>query len=340
MRSGSGSTSKSLPAEPLAAPWRRAARQESRNGRSGEAAAGERWQRLLACLRYGEILLLQGSPVLGAAFAIEAPFATHLGRLALLAGASLLLVAHVFLLNDWAGLHADLRDPNKAAGVFAARGVRRHQVGWAAAGALAASLLLAACLGAQPLVLTLAIAALSAIYSLPVVSVDGGKAVKGANAAKGVPVLGSALHVAGGALHLLLGYTAFRPADDRALALACFCGLVFAAGHLNQEVRDQEGDRMNGIATNAVAFGKTPTFLAGLLLFTLAYLEIAALAARGTLPHYLEAAAVLCALHLAWSLQTFFRGLTFHSVTRLQVRYRILFAVLAVALLCSPLSVR
>jgi 4-hydroxybenzoate polyprenyltransferase len=284
-----------------------------------------RVRRYLACLRYREILILQGPPLLGAVFAIEKKTPAVLAPLAVLAAASALLVAHVFVLNDWAGLRADLNDPNKAANVFAARGVTRPEIGRLAVGLLAASLLLFAILGAQPLALAAAIAGLSVLYSLPLAP------------AKGMPLLGSLLHLIGGALHFLLGYVAFHPIDERALALAAFCGLVFAAGHLNQEVRDGDGDRRNGITTNAVVFGKTPTFLAGLAVFTLAYFELFVLAARGLIPSVLEVAAVLYPLHLYWSVQTLFRGLTFESIRRLQARYRALFAIIGAAMLAARL---
>jgi 4-hydroxybenzoate polyprenyltransferase len=237
-------------------------------------------------------------------------------------------VAHIFTLNDWAGLTADLRDPNKAAAVFATRGVTRRQIACLAVDLLAASLLLLAGLGARPLALGAAIAGLSMLYSLPPA------------AAKGIPLLGSALHFAGGVFHFLLGYATFRPVDGQALALACFCGLVFTAGHLNQEVRDADGDQRNGIRTNAVAFGKTPTFLAGLLVFTFAYFELIVLAARGIVPLPLEGAAVLYPLHLLWSLQTLSRGLTFDNLGRLQARYHALYAILGAALLLALLLAR
>lgn len=303
MRSGSGST------------WKR---------RRPSAAPG-RLRRYLSCLRYREIILLQGSPLLGAAFAIDAKTPRWPATLAVLAAASVLLVAHVFVLNDWAGMRADLNDPNKAASVFAARGVTRPEIGRLAAALLAASLLLFAALGARPLALAAAIAGLSLLYSLPLAP------------AKGMPLVGSVLHLAGGTLHFLLGYAAFQPVDRRALFLATFFGLVFAAGHLNQEVRDCEGDRRNGITTNAVAFGPAPTFLAGLALFTLAYLEVIVLAARGLIPNVLEVAAVLYPLHLYWSVQTLSRGLTFANISRLQARYRALFALIGAAMLLGRL---
>ena len=93
--------------------------------------------RYLSCLRPQEILVLQGSPLLGAAFAIRHPSAENVGSLAILIVANVCLVAHIFMLNDWSGLTTDLTDPNKTASVFTARGVGREEIGGLAASLLA-----------------------------------------------------------------------------------------------------------------------------------------------------------------------------------------------------------
>src|SRR3954467_14469669 len=100
------------------------------------SAARSSAARYLPCLRLEEILVLQGSPLLGAAFAIRHPSAADVGPLAILILANVALVAHIFMLNDWSGLTTDLADPNKAAGVFTARGVGRREIGGPGAGPL------------------------------------------------------------------------------------------------------------------------------------------------------------------------------------------------------------
>jgi 4-hydroxybenzoate polyprenyltransferase len=299
-------------------------------GRPGGRSSGQsigrligRVGRYLSCLRLPEILVLQGSPLLGAACAIGHPAAADLGPLALLVAANVCLMAHVFLLNDWSGLTADRADPNKAAGVFTARGVGRGEIGALAAGLLTLSLLLFSRLGPGALALALSIAALSALYSLP--QLDW----------KGRPLLNSAAHLAGGALHFLLGYSLGSPIDRRGLATAAFFALTFAAGHLTQEVRDHQGDVLNAIRTNAAIFGPRRTFAAGLALFTLAYALLVLLALQGILPRPLAALAVCYPLHLRWSLQTLAGGLTYASIRRLQARYRALYALIGLAMVAA-----
>src|SRR3954453_1844877 len=237
------------------------------------SAARSSAARYLSCLRLEEILVLQGSPLLGAAFAIRHPSAADVGPLAILTLANVFLVAHIFMLNDWSGLTTDLADPNKAAGVFTARGGGRREIGGLAAGLLAVSLLLFSRLGPIALCLALAIAALSALYSLPRFNW------------KGRPLLSSAAHLAGGVLHFLLGYSLGSAIDRRGLATATFFALIFTAGHLTQEIRDHQGDVLNAIRTNAVIFGLRRTFVASLALFTLAHTLLLLLALQGILPH-------------------------------------------------------
>lgn len=279
--------------------------------------------RYLACLRVPEILVLQGSPLLGAAFAIHQPTAAHLEPLAILSLANILLVAHIFLLNDWSGLTTDLADPTRASGVFTARGVSRKEIGGLTALLLALSLLLFSRLGPGAVCLALAIAALSALYSLPRFNW------------KGRPLLSSAAHLAGGVLHFLLGYSLGNAIDGRGLATATFFALIFAAGHLTQELRDHQGDVLNAIRTNAVAFGPRRTFAASLTLFTLAHALLLLLALQGILPRPLAALALLYPIHLGWSLQTLASGLTHTSICRLQARYRVLYALVGVAMVAA-----
>jgi len=284
--------------------------------------------RYLSCLRPQDILVLQGSPLLGAAFAIRHPGVPDLAPLATLIIANVFLVTHIFMLNDWSGLTTDLADPNKATRVFTTRGVGRWEMGGVTAGLLVVSLLLFARLGPITFGLSLAIAVLSALYSLPRFNW------------KGRPLLNSAAHLAGGILHFLLGYSLGTAIDRRGLAIATFFALIFAAGHLTQEIRDHQGDAINGIRTNAVVFGPRRTFVASLVLFTLAHIILLMLALDGVLPRPLAALVVLYGVQIFWSIGTLREGLTFASVSRLQTRYRVLYAIVGLAMVAVVCGAR
>jgi 4-hydroxybenzoate polyprenyltransferase len=282
-----------------------------------------RMSRLLSAIRWDEVLVLQGAPLIGTMFSIGALTVGNILLLAVFAVGSCCLVAHVYVLNDWSGIHGDLRDPNRAARTFPTKGISRTEFGFLAIALLALSLLVFALLGKAPLVLALVIAGLSALYSAPLFHM------------KGIPLLNSLLHLVGGAVHFLLGYATFAAIDARGVAIACFFGLVFAAGHLTHEARDCEGDELNVIRTNAVAFGRTLSCFASLALFTAAYALLVALAAWGAVPRVLVLAAVLYPVHLFASLRAMRAGLSFESLSQLQWCYRALYAVIGVMMVVS-----
>ena len=285
---------------------------------------GARWVlRLLSCIRFEEVLVLQGAPLLGAVFAMNHLTSTSAVTLVLLAAGNAFLVAHVFLLNDWSGVHHDLRDPSRTAGVFLNHGIRRSEIGALLLILLALSLLALSRLGAVTLLIGLMIAVAGALYSIPHVYL------------KGIPLANSLLHLFSGLLHFLLGYSAFKSPDVKGLEIGLFFAVIFSAGHLTQEVRDYDADFLNGIQSNAVKFGKKRSLIASFALFTIADALLIVLALSGTVPPGLALVAALYPLHLFWTLQAMHEGLPFESVRRLQVRYRALYAAIGVAMVIS-----
>lgn len=289
-------------------------------GRSGP------WRRIahvLSCIRLDEVLILQGTPLIGALFSIDAMTrAKALDVLALIAASSC-LVAHVFVVNDLCATSTDIRDPNRAARVFTVRGIEPKAASYISALLLALSLILLSPFGSAPLALAIALAILSALYSAPSMPL------------KGVPLANSLLHLLGGLLHFLLGYSLFHAVDRRGLEIGGFFALTFAAGHLTHEARDWGSDRLNGIRTNAVRFGPVRSFRAGFILFTAADILLVTLAIRGVVPHVLVIVSALYPIHLWWTLRTAAAGLTFENIRRLQVRYRALYATIGVIMIVA-----
>jgi 4-hydroxybenzoate polyprenyltransferase len=281
--------------------------------------------RLLSCIRFDEVLALLGPPLMGACFSIGVLTDRNLVRLVALVIAGSCLVAHIFVLNDWSGIEGDLRDPNRTSRTFKNNFVSRAQVGGLSIALFVVSLLLFGCLSFAASMLALAIAGLSVLYSAPVFHW------------KGRPLFGSALHLTGGSLHFLLGYATFGAIDGRGVAISCFFALVFTAGHLTQEACDFDGDLLNGIQTNAVAYGRTQTFFVGFALFTAAYALLITLALLGAVPHALVFAATLYVLHVIASSQAWRAGLGFQALTRLRKRYRVFFAIIGVMMVSTLL---
>lgn len=279
--------------------------------------------RYLSRIRLHDILVLQGPPLLGAAFAFTRFHASDVVPLVLLLAGNLFLMTHVFMVNDWAGLESDLADPNKASVVFTARGMATRDVAMIAATLFLASLVLFSFLGQTTAAIAVAIAALSGLYSLPPFHL------------RGRAFLNSATHLAGGILHFLLGYSVVRAIDARGVMIALYFALIFVAGHLTQEVRDHAGDALNRIGTNAVTFGPRRTFVASLLLFASAHAIFLFLAIRNLIPRPLAATVVLLPLQLYWSRTAMRDGLTYASVSRLQSRYRILYAIIGLCIILA-----
>lgn len=271
--------------------------------------------------RFLEILALQASPFFGLVYGGAHPETTGWSRVAFLLVGSFLLTAHIFVFNDWSGYDSDSRDPNRTGRAFGQVGVSKFQIVYAAAMLLALANVSLAFAGTRSIILGALIALLGLLYS--------GSARFGKNR----PFAASANHLLGGSLHFLLGYTLFRAPDAAGFALSLFFGLVFAGGHLNQEIRDYEGDRLNGIRTCAVTFGCRCAFAGSILLFAIAYVLSALLAAHGILPALLLWCPVLLLVHLVAAREALRRGLGYETAVWMQRRYRMLFALIGLAML-------
>jgi 4-hydroxybenzoate polyprenyltransferase len=270
---------------------------------------------LLRHIRFGEVLVLQGTPLMGAAFAMGTIATANIETLLLFLIGSILLVAHVFTLNDWADIAHGLKAPDPQ--------VSSRRLFWFLIFLLIASLLVFALISSRVVLLGVIVAVLGFFYSHPKLNF------------KGTPIASSLPHLFGGIFHFLLGYSVFMPIDQRGVFIALFFALTFAAGHLNHEVRDFELDQKNNARTNAVAFGKRTTFLAGLILFSCAYLWLFLLGWFRFVPRPLGViAALFCPLHAYWSIRVLRSQFHPEIVDRFQIQYRALYAVIGLSMLC------
>lgn len=278
-----------------------AAKQEFRGGTKG----WESFRSLLLRIRYREVLILQGPPLMGAILSLRHWTGASLVSIGILFFAGFLLVAHIWSLNDWADLPAERGNPRL----------------WLSLFLLIASMALFTCLGGITLLIAIGVALLGFVYSHPAIN------------AKGNPLLSSFTHLAGGLLHFLLGYSVFSIIGLKALMLGSFFTLVFTAGHATQEVQHYEDDRLKCIHTNAVVFGKTTVFIAAFLCFTLAYADFVLLSIYGVLsPHLWLIAALLFPLHCYWSVKALRASLSHDRLRRLRNCYRVLFILIGIAI--------
>ena len=271
---------------------------------------------LLRHIRFDEVFVLQGTPLMGVVFSIGTITTGKFETIPLFLAASVLLVAHIFTLNDWADVAHGLKAPDP-------RVPPRLLLSFSLS-LLIASFLIFALLGSRVFIVAVIIAALGFFYSHPRLN------------AKGTPIASSLPHLVGGIFHFLLGYAVFMPIDQRGVFIAVFFALTFAAGHLNHEVRDFELDQKNNARTNAVAFGKRATFIAGLIVFSCAYLCLFLLGWFRFIPRPLSFLAILFyPLHLYWSVRALRSQLQPELVDRFQAQYRSLYALIGISMLCS-----
>lgn len=293
----------------------------ARAGASRVLSLLTRARRLLSCVRWSEVLLLQAAPAAGVVLTIGLPTWSKVVTALAMIAADVLLLAHIWTMNDWADIDADASNPRRSFATFTTRGVSR-----AAMGRLSAVLALLAFLGfallsLRVLSIALLITVIGWLYS--------GKPVYG----KGRCVLSSVLHFLGGCLHFLLGCSLFAAPDQTLCALSVLFGLVFTAGHAVQEVEDHDADRRNGIRTNAVVFGRPWQFGVGCLLFAAAYLHLAILACCEAIPAYLGWVAVVAALVQCYLTIEVYRQLRDGAAVRRYRRaYRCLFLVFGLIL--------
>jgi len=271
---------------------------------------------LLRHIRFDEVFVLQGTPLMGVVFSIGTITTGKFETIPLFLAGSVLLVAHIITLNDWADVAHGLKAPDP-------RVPPRLLLSFSLS-LLITSFLVFALLSSRVVIVAVIIAALGFFYSHPWLN------------AKGTPIASSLPHIVGGIFHFLLGYAVFMPIDQRGVFIAVFFALTFAAGHLNHEVRDFELDQKNNARTNAVAFGKRATFIAGLIVFSCAYLCLFVLGWFRFIPRPLGFLAILFyPLHLYWSVRAIRSQLQPELVDRFQTQYRSLYALIGISMLCS-----
>jgi 4-hydroxybenzoate polyprenyltransferase len=248
-------------------------------------------------IRWREIVLLLGSPVLAVFLSLRLWSDFDIDRFVLFCLATAFLLAQVYLFNDWVGLK------NRQSLMFSL-----------AIGAL--GLWLHFVISPSSFLIALAIVGLGIVYSLKF---------------KGVALVCSLIHLAGGILLFLLGYGLFSLLDWRGLALSLFFAMVYCAGHLVHELIDAASDSASGLRTNAVTFGKGNTFIASVILFIFSWLYLVFLAARGFISFPLMYAAVILGpLDSKLFLRTWQKGLSREELISLRRDYRRLYILLGV----------
>ncbi len=240
---------------------------------------------------------------------------------------SFFVMAAIFAVNDWADIHLDLQNTLKRENTFLEKGIKPGHMLALAISLAAAGITIFARLSGLHVVIATAALLFGVVYSVPIRGVRG----------KSIPVFSSLLHFAGTLLAFLLGALTYAPASWSNLMVGAYPAVLITAGHLIQEVEDYEEDRISGCQTNAVRYGRKAIFISGSVLFGLSFLLLFWLARQGLLPGVIQYAPILYLPYVAFGTQAHRAGLSRDSVRRLRRQYRLLFAVVILAILISSL---
>jgi 4-hydroxybenzoate polyprenyltransferase len=267
--------------------------------------------------RVGDFAVLAAIPLLGFAYGIEGltPSCVFVG--AALLAASLLMLVHIYALNDWADFYIDanVRPPGE---LQTSRG-----------SLLIVSLIALGCFvgllwSAWPRALAPAafVIVASAVYSLQ-------WPIRG----KEVPVLSSGLHAISGAACFLLGLAAATELSTRWSGVWVFLALSMAAGHVYQEISDLTEDLASRARTHATALGPRKAFVLGQLMFTAAFIALLLLPSGP--PSRLFGLLMILAwvVNLALATACWRRGITPEAAERYRTSYRLLYLLIGVCLL-------
>jgi 4-hydroxybenzoate polyprenyltransferase len=276
------------------------------------------------CIRYAEVVIFQVPPLLGIAFTnpfwwdeLPSLFFFFLGNIC--------LFVLIFAFNDWGDIDLDSKDVNKRESTFTQKGVSPRQILLVTVALTGLVLFVFYMLGVVTFLLALVMIGLGFLYSHP------------RFAQKRIPIVASMNHFMGGVTMFLLGYSLFSEIDPRGIAISLYFAVVFMAGHLCQEVRDYDQDKLNCANTSAVRFGKRQIFLIAFILFILSFGYFLWLVKLGFFPlDWIYAIALLLVIasgfFYAWK-----TPLSFHDVCRFQAQYRLVFAIITGFMLLSLL---
>jgi 4-hydroxybenzoate polyprenyltransferase len=266
-------------------------------------------------IRYSEVILLLGSPFLGVFIALNSGTDFTGWRFLLFCPAAFLLVAHVYTFNDWADYNKET-GRRKGTLTISRSGLLVFSLGMAIL-----SILLFLKLSLISCAISIGIIFLSILYSHPSLKL------------KGLPIVPTLIHLLGGIILFLLGWSLFSSDYIRGSIIGMYFALVFAGGHLNHETIHLSEDQAAGLNTSAVRFGKKKTFLAGFTIFSLSFLYLAILAASHLLPFSLiYAIAVLYPIYIYLFLVPWREGLTSEPLISFRSKYRLIYIILGIYL--------
>jgi len=227
---------------------------------------------------------------------------------------------HIFLINDWADYKEDKKYPDKNKHCFHWLHLSANTILFLSLFFGIVALVLLLNFSVTKFLLGLIVLLLSILYSSSFFYLRG----------KTIPVLSSALHLLGGMLVFLLGYSFYGPIQVDSVLTGLALGLFLMAGHLFQEIQDAKGDCLNKIKTTANTIGKVKTGLVATLLILLGHVIFQYLIESGILPDITLFNWLVFAVIVFFITVAFRRKFSQQTTKQLRNRYRVVYFIFGV----------
>ncbi len=239
---------------------------------------------------------------------------------------SLLMMVHIFSLNDWADYFDDR--PHRANQPLS-HFERNERLSLLIVASSSAALLFSSLWFMRPAAMVPAAVTVlcSALYSCHW-RVHG----------KQVMVLSSLLRFICGASCFVMGLTVASGSATGWYGVSIFLGLSMAAGHMNQEISDHREDLASRTRTNATVLGPTAAFLISQLIFAAAFLSLWIAIRNGRTSLFGSLVILLCLMNVALAIGCCWKQIDPDSVEKYRLKYRILYLLVGLCvLLRAPL---
>jgi len=146
-------------------------------------------------------------------------------------------------------------------------------------------------------------------------------------------LLSSLLHFVCGASCFIMGLTVASGSGTEWTGISIFLGLSIAAGHINQEISDHREDRVSGIRTYSTVLGPTVAFAIGQVIFAAAFLSLLVGIPSEHASFFAPVVILLSLLNVTLAIGCCWKQVDPKSVERYRFNYRVLYLLVGLCLL-------
>jgi len=280
-------------------------------------------------IRWFEIGIRMGAPLLGALFAMGSVDTAVLGELGIGLLAYFFLWAHIYLFNELAGMRFDKYDEYKANTPLLSGQVSYRGICGMSAGFLLASVALYFYISPALVMVALVDVLLGFVYVHPRLLL------------KDKPLVSFLFLFLVSFNDFLLGWLLFSKLSLRGVSIAVYFGLLGIAGQHYHEVKDYTADKNAGIRTNAVRYGKKRIFLLGFGFYTLACVYLGLLALWEVVPPLVGCVPwITYPIYILIFHRCLIAGMDSLEMHKFVKRYRVLYIIMGIGMLIALFGIK